>query len=155
MSDSTYTDPAIKSNSQLAKTSVRVNLGHGYSGAGAFEDDYERERCAPSPAGKANWCRAKCFSRLTNLFFQIREEFLQNDKRVPRYVLDAKDHGWFWSLAAEAFNKSDDHALNFNFLNDATLRKSVRSIPITAMDMPYHSVTTPSNIKADFRDLPL
>jgi len=102
------------------------------------------------PVGKANWSRAKCLPRMTNVFIQMREEFMLRDKRLPRFMIDAKDHDWFWRKAADAFNRSDDDALNFNVLQNESYPEEVKSLD------PYYRegyVTTASKLKAEFRDL--
>lgn len=89
---------SLGSPSQLERTQIsakRVTTYHGYGSFAGFESDARNNPCAQNSNMKANWSCAKCIPRLSNVFAHMREEILHRDRRVPRYLLDAKDHEWF------------------------------------------------------------
>lgn len=121
----------LVSPSQPARTqrsAERVPTDHRYGGFAEFESEDGNDGCAPSPTTKANGSGAKCIPGLINVFVQMREEFLQRDKCVLRYMLDAKDHDWFWRRAADVFNRSQDASLNFNLLHEESYPEEVRAL---------------------------
>lgn len=133
-----------------ARESVTVGLQFGYGGR--FDSSTpETPRSCESPAVKANWSKLRCVPRMANVFVVLKEEFLLRDTQVPRFILDAKDHDWFWRLAAEEFNKPNSEAVNYNlFRDEEAYPEEVRKLD------PFYRpgyVVTAAKLKAEFRDL--
>lgn len=65
---------------------------------------------------------------MTNVFVKMREEILVRDKGIQRYMLDARDHEWFWRKAAESFNRSNDDHLDYKLLMEESYPEEVRAL---------------------------
>lgn len=52
--------------------------------------------------------------RITNVFVARRDQLLHRDIRVPRYMLDTKDHDWFWRIASNELVKPDNKEIDYN-----------------------------------------
>ena len=131
------------------KRPARVDK-YGYGGV--FEcSPPDTPMSCESPSTKLNWAKARCVPRMTNVFVFMKEEFLLRDKGVPRFMLDAKDHDWFWRIAAQEFNKPKNDAGNYNlFKYDDSYPEEIRKLD------PYYRKgceVTAGKLKSEFRDL--
>lgn len=48
--------------------------------------------------------KTRCVPRMLNMFVHKLEQFLQLERKLEQYQLDACDVHWLWLLAAEAFS---------------------------------------------------
>lgn len=113
---------------------------------------YEMNESQITSSGrKLKWSKTRCVPRMLNVFVQKREQFLQRDRKLARYQLDAGDGDWFWRLAADTFNDKTLHEI------DENLFERDESYPVELRDLdPYYRdgyVVTTTKLKSEFRDL--